>query len=155
MKYLYLLVISFLVSGCATIINGKTQKIEVTSKPPGAVVEVGGLPAGTTPLKIEVPRNKDHTVFILKEGYRPNITKLKRSLSGVVIFYLLPGGLVSLGIDATQGSAFAFQNSVKVLLHPLFDPTILMAMELAILKAVVEKGSAAKQKPEEKKASTP
>lgn len=139
MKYVCILIITLLVSSCATIINGKTQTINVTSKPSGAVVEVDGLPAGVTPLKLKVPRDKDHTLHVFKEGYYFNTTKLKRTLSGVVVFYLLPGGLVSFGVDAAQGALFKFQDSVNVFLHPFFDPRIVVAMELAILKAVVTK----------------
>jgi hypothetical protein len=147
MKYVCILMITLLISSCATIINGKTQTIDVTSKPSGAVVEVDGLPAGVTPLKLKVPRNKDHTLHLFKEGYYFNTTKLKRTISGVVVFYLLPGGLVSFGVDASQGSLFKFQDSVSVFLHPFFDPRIVMAMELAILKAVVkEKDKEAKDK---------
>jgi PEGA domain-containing protein len=152
-KYVIYILCLFVFSGCATIINGKTQTIDVTSKPAGAVVEVDGLPAGITPLKVIVPRNKDHTLHIFKEGYYFNTTKLKRSLSGVAVFYLLPGGLVSFGVDATQGSLFTFQNSVAVYLHPFFDPRVAMALEIAILKAIVQKGipvSGSKEKSEKK-----
>ena len=140
MKYNISLLSLVLFSSCATIINGKTQTIEVSSNPSGAVVEVDGLAAGITPLTLKVPRNKDHTLHIFKEGYYFNTTKLKRSLSGVAIFYLLPGGLISFGVDAAQGSIYTFQNSVVAYLHPFFDPRITMALELAILRAVVQKG---------------
>jgi hypothetical protein len=140
MKYVCILLVCLSFSSCATIINGKTQTIDVSSKPPGAVVEVDGLPAGVTPLKLKVPRNKDHTLHLFKEGYQFNTTKLKRTLSGVAVFYLLPGGLISLGVDATQGTFFTFQDSVTIFLHPFFDPRVTMAMELALLKAIVQKG---------------
>ena len=39
-------------SGCATLFNGFSQRIEVTSEPPGAEVFVGGELAGTTPTEV-------------------------------------------------------------------------------------------------------
>jgi len=43
-------------AGCATMINGTSQRIQVLSEPPGAEVFVAGEPAGTTPTEFVMTR---------------------------------------------------------------------------------------------------
>lgn len=56
---------SGLLSGCATIIFGSTQKITIDSEPSGADVFVSGKPMGKAPLEIEVPRNREFLDIVL------------------------------------------------------------------------------------------
>ena len=57
-------------ANCATLyVNGTTQRIEVTSTPPGAEVFLDGEPVGTTPAEVVVSRrNRDRVIHIEKEG---------------------------------------------------------------------------------------
>ena len=50
-------------AGCATLFNGFSQRIEVTSEPPGAEVFVGGELAGTTPTEVVVSRRASEREF--------------------------------------------------------------------------------------------
>ena len=50
-------------AGCATLFNGFSQRIEVTSEPPGAEVFVGGELAGTTPTEVVVSRRAREREF--------------------------------------------------------------------------------------------
>ena len=43
-------------AGCATMINGTSQRVEVLSEPPGAEVFVQGERVGTTPAAIVLSR---------------------------------------------------------------------------------------------------
>ena len=70
-------------SGCATAINGMTQRVAVASDPPGAQVYVNDAPAGVTPGFVDVPRrDPDLELRLEKEGYEPTVFPLERSRSG-------------------------------------------------------------------------
>ena len=65
-------------SGCATLVNGTTQKLIVNSNPPGATFEVDGQ-SGVTPGTVEVSRReKTHTIHIHKPGYEPAEFRIQR-----------------------------------------------------------------------------
>lgn len=134
--YLVFVIICLLFSSCASIINGPDQKVTILSDPSGADITINGVEAGTTPATFRIIRAKDHVIALSKEGYHVATAELTRSLSGVSVFYLLPGGLISLAIDSVDGAAFCFQDEVDVTLIPLFDPATVIASHLDFLKAV-------------------
>ena len=66
-------------AGCATMANGTTQRIRVTSDPPGASVFLDGRPVGTTPTQITANRrNREPVIGIEKEGFQPVDYRLER-----------------------------------------------------------------------------
>lgn len=70
-------------SGCATAINGTTQRVAVASNPPGAQVYLHDAPVGVTPAFVDVPRrDADLQLRLEKEGYEPTVLPLERSRSG-------------------------------------------------------------------------
>jgi hypothetical protein len=58
-------------SGCATVVNGKTQEVTVSSDPLGAAILVDGVNVGTTPAAVNLTRADSHQVRIEKPGYVP------------------------------------------------------------------------------------
>ena len=66
-------------AGCATMTHGTTQRIHVTSDPPGASVLLDGRPVGTTPTQITASRrNREPVIGIEKEGFRPAAYRIER-----------------------------------------------------------------------------
>ena len=66
-------------TGCATMANGTTQRIRVTSDPPGASVFLDGRPVGTTPTQITANRrNRESVIGIEKEGFQPATYRVER-----------------------------------------------------------------------------
>lgn len=124
-------------SSCASILNGPDQKVTIVSNPPGANIQINGQEAGITPATFRIIRAKNHVITLSKDGYHHDISDLKRTLSGVALFYLLPGGLLSAAIDATQGAAFSFPDKIERKLEPLFHPQTIIAAHLAVLKSVL------------------
>lgn len=91
--------------GCATIINGTTQKIPVSSDPSGAnCTVVGDSTKYTTPCEVELARKSDHILKLEKEGYDSVTVEIKHVLSGAVAGNILLGGLIGWGVDAANGS---------------------------------------------------
>ena len=84
-----------LCTGCAAILIGTKQTVEVTSEPPGATVTV--LPEKTTfvtPGEIELPRKRVYTLLFELACYAPATGYLDRRMSYVVGgFKLVPDPL--------------------------------------------------------------
>jgi hypothetical protein len=94
----------FLTSGCAAIFGAKQKNFDLQSSPPGAEVFVDGNRVGTTPAKVKLSNQKEHTFVFRKEGYKEASCTLVRSTgAGWVILDIL-GGLVPVVIDAATGS---------------------------------------------------
>lgn len=81
--FLFLIPFCFFYSGCATVINGKTQSIKVVTDPRGAKATYQGQ-SKTTPCKFDVKRSPyNASISIEKEGYMPITVLLKSEISGL------------------------------------------------------------------------
>jgi hypothetical protein len=99
--------ILLLLTGCATIIHGKTEKVSVSSTPTNAQVTVKGIPVASTPSIIELKRKDTDTVLRFeKEDYEPGEVILNRKYSGWIAGNLaIPmvgfiGGIIDFGTGA-------------------------------------------------------
>jgi hypothetical protein len=93
--------------GCATVINGPTQNVEITSNPSGAKAVV--LPHNvvvTTPASVSLDRTKVCTVLFDSPGYEQKTVYVNRQLSTVVNGNAILGGAVGMATDLANGSAF-------------------------------------------------
>jgi hypothetical protein len=112
--------------GCATVTRGTTEKVQVLSDPPGAVVTTSiGKQCAATPCTLEIPRKSELTMTISKPGYATQTVAVKTKLTskggvGMAANMLLPGGTVGLVADAVSGAALDHEpNPVSVKLHRL------------------------------------
>jgi len=94
-----------MVSGCATIINGRTERVEIASDPPGATAKVDGIPIGTTPTSIDLKRDNPHSVTIEKDGYVTAEESIEQGTSWWLAGNILLGGLIGLFVDYSTGAA--------------------------------------------------
>ena len=97
------------ISGCATIINGTSQKIQVTSEPAGVIVKVDENQAYTTPTRIRLERRRDHVLVFTKEGYESQTVKMMHVLSEVVCGNLLLGGPLGWIFDIYAGTQYKLE----------------------------------------------
>lgn len=106
-----LVVASFLFWGCATIMHGTYQKIEVASSPTGANVWIDSSEAGVTPLFVELKRSSDHIVTIGMSGYEEAELKITNSASGWVwgnlVLYVVFSP-IGVAIDFFSGGFYSF-----------------------------------------------
>lgn len=100
------LVLTFLLTGCATIMHGTNQDIGISSNPTGAEVTVDGTLRGATPLVTEMKRGNNHIVKLQLPGYAPYEATFTKSVSGWVVGNLLFGGLIGLAVDAITGGLY-------------------------------------------------
>lgn len=107
-------------SSCATVVNGSTQKIPITTQPHGVAIAINGQHLGQTPTTVTLKRKQDHRIKLSKPGYQTQEVHLKRSMSGWVAGnILLPGTLVGIGIDAASGGMYKLgPEKVNVSMKP-------------------------------------
>jgi len=116
------LAFSYLIlGGCATIINGTTQKIPVNTTPHGATAKNQDGVSCITPCGLELKRKQDHIITILKEGFVTQSVTCKHALSKTVVVYiLLPLGLISAAVDGANGSIYRLTpDSINLELKPV------------------------------------
>ena len=96
--------VAILLSGCATIVSGTTQKLNVSSQPSGAEAKVDNTISAKTPAVFTLERRSDHTIEISKEGYKSATIMIKRTFNGMATGNILLGGIIGAGVDAASGS---------------------------------------------------
>jgi hypothetical protein len=81
--------LAFSLAACASVVHGTRQEIEVHTDPPGALAIAEGQSV-TTPGVLNLPRKlKNAAIRIEKDGYRPAVMRLDRSLSGALWWNLV------------------------------------------------------------------
>lgn len=128
-------------TGCATTINGRTQRVAVASDPPGARVFVGDQALGVTPTYVELDRRDGGlTLRFEKDCYQDAVLAVPRRTSnwvaGSVLLAGIPVNEYTLGpwlgamgfwaavggfIDWRTGGAFAFPDLVRAPLDRVHD----------------------------------
>ena len=95
-------------TGCATLLQGSTQMVQIRSDPPGATATV--LPERetlVTPGEIDLARKQVHTVVFELACYEPATGYLDRVDSKAAYLNLIFGGLVGLFVDLDSGAAYS------------------------------------------------
>ena len=77
MKTITTIIISLILSGCATVTSSPTQDVNISSTPPGASLIIDGQKEGVTPMVVHLSRQLDHNFSIEKAGYITNTGELK------------------------------------------------------------------------------
>ncbi|MGH7544087.1 MAG: PEGA domain-containing protein [Gemmatimonadota bacterium] len=95
-----------LFSACATIMQGTTQEVGISSRPTGAHVTIDKIDSGTTPLVADLKRKKEHTIRIELDGYQPYELSMSKHTSGWVWGNIVFGGIPGLAVDAITGGLY-------------------------------------------------
>lgn len=104
---------------CATVINGTTQRIPISSDPIGAQVFVDGMLVGRTPVTIEVKRKYSHLITLSADGYEEAAVQVNPVLSAAVAGNIIAGGFIGWGVDAVNGAQYRLMpETVYVKLMP-------------------------------------
>jgi hypothetical protein len=103
---LVLLAVEMFLSGCATVVNGTTQRVSFASDPPGAAVMVDGIPIGDTPTSIDLKRDSTHLVTVEKNGYVASDRIIEQKTSWWFAGNLLLGGIIGGIVDYSTGAMY-------------------------------------------------
>jgi hypothetical protein len=111
-------------AGCATIVHGTTQPVQIDSIPRGADVAIDDSQHVSTPASVKLARASAHRLVFHKTGFQDATEQLTSSPSGWMLGNLLAGGLVGMAIDASDGAGRKLStDSVSVTLTPLPSPS--------------------------------
>jgi PEGA domain len=84
-KTIQILAIALAVTAC-----GHYQMIGVESDPSGAQIYLDGTPVAKTPATLQVGRDRAHTIYLKREGYKPELVVIDRHTATDGIDYLTP-----------------------------------------------------------------
>lgn len=99
-----------LMTGCATILSGSTQKITVHSTPPGAHVKFG-YQSGFTPITFEIPKGKDYPL-IVSRGSDQQVITLERKLDPTTFLNVIPPFWPGFVVDAVTGAITKYETDM-------------------------------------------
>ncbi len=106
-------------TGCATIVSGRHQEVQVISSQSGAKASTEGQFI-MTPGAFTLRRDTNHVILIEKEGYISETATVTSGLGPAVAGNIIFGGLIGWGIDAASGSQYKlYPETVNVALRPI------------------------------------
>ena len=97
-----------LLAGCATIFGGTSQVISINSNVEGAEVLLDGQAIGTTPFSGQIPKGKDGTILVRKEGYTSQSISLSTSIEPIFWGNILIGGTLGSSTDFGTGALWRY-----------------------------------------------
>lgn len=112
-------------SGCASIVNGTSQPISVTTPPvSGATCSLknskGEWYVNATPGSAVVHRAYGPlTVNCKKSGYNTAIMTVKSSTKGMAFGNVVFGGIIGGGVDMADGAAYDYPTPIVVPMSPV------------------------------------
>ena len=110
-------------SGCASIVEGTTQSIAVTTPPTDGAKCVLTSSEGTyyvtTPGNVTVHKTKnDLDVNCKKDGFRDAHTTIPSHFNGATAGNIIAGGVIGLGIDAATGANYNYPTEFAITMTP-------------------------------------
>lgn len=110
--------------GCATITEGKTDSIAVTSVPvDGAKCSLKngvGEWYVTTPGSAEVHKSKtDLEIDCTRDGYQPAHATMDSRFESMTAGNLILGGIIGIGVDAASGAMNHYGKTAQITLVPI------------------------------------
>jgi phosphoketolase len=114
-------------SGCASIVEGTTQSIALTSPPTDGAKCVMTSSEGTyyvtTPGNATVHKTKnDLDVVCRKDGFKDAHTTIPSHFNGATAGNILAGGVIGIGIDAATGANYNYPTEFAVTMVPTDAP---------------------------------
>jgi phosphoketolase len=110
-------------SGCASIVEGTTQSIAVTTPPADGAKCVLTSSEGTyyvtTPGNVTVHKTKnDLDVSCRRDGFKDAHATIPSHFNGATAGNILAGGVIGLGIDAATGANYNYPTEYAITMMP-------------------------------------
>lgn len=109
-----------LTAGCATVVTGPEQALQINSNVTGAEVLINGVLVGKTPFSGMVKKGPTSNVVVRKEGFKERTVQLSTEIEGAFWGNIIIGGLLGSTTDAGTGSMYRYApNTIQVDLEPV------------------------------------
>jgi len=110
-------------SGCASIVEGTTQSIAVTTPPADGAKCVLTSSEGTyyvtTPGNVTVHKTKnDLDVNCRRDGFKDAHATIPSHFNGATAGNILAGGVIGIGIDAATGANYNYPTEYAITMTP-------------------------------------
>lgn len=117
---LSLLVLAMISTGCATILDGSSQPVNIDSSPHGARIYVNGTEVGTTPLSMRMQRSKSTMILAKKNGYEDQQIALQTKINSTFWVNILTGGPFGSTTDYASDAMIEYSpNMYHITLNPI------------------------------------
>ena len=113
-----------LLSGCASITEGKFQPVSVSTVNHSgydvddarcSLLNSKGTWYVTTPGSVMIQKSYgDMTITCKKRGQHPGIASVKSGANGGVVGNILAGGIIGYAVDASDGAGFDYPTDITV-----------------------------------------
>ena len=130
-----------LLSACATIVNGSSQTVTVSTTPPAATCTVDRVGArigavAQTPGSVRLDKSKnDLSVTCSKPGFQTATVTKPPSFSGATFGNIIAGGVIGVVVDAASGANYEYPSDIRLELAaetpPALPPLALQSPTLA------------------------
>lgn len=136
-----LIVLPMGLGGCATVINGTSQDVQVASQPSGATVEFTGGIGCTAPCELSLKRKDDYRADFVLDGYKSEYVYVQSRTGGAAAGNILVGGLIGGVVDASNGasnSLYPRPLHVRLVADGSTDEAVLLGKEGEVVSTVAE-----------------
>jgi hypothetical protein len=120
MKKFTALALAALLPACATVVEGTSDTVTLSTNPAGATCTVdrngeriGAVPATPGSLRLGKSRH-DLNVTCTKDGYQAATTTASSRFTGATFGNVLVGGLVGVAVDAASGANNRYPADVRL-----------------------------------------
>ena len=139
-----------LLPACATIVEGTSDNVTLSTNPAGATctIDRNGERVGavsTTPGSVRIDKSRhDLLVACTKDGYQPATTTAASRFTGTTFGNVIVGGLVGVVVDAASGANNQYPTEVKLDLaenpkpaEPPPAPVAMQPVDTTLIRPVV------------------
>jgi hypothetical protein len=118
------LAIAVATTGCATIMAGGPDRVNVNSNPPGANVFLDDQLVGQTPMVVTLDRDKSRGLIRIEQaGFQPVVMQRSKQINGWFWANLCFGGVIGIVVDLVTGDVKRFDDSpIAVGMTPAYGP---------------------------------
>ena len=139
-----------LLSACATIVNGSSQTVTLSTTPPGATCTVDRMGArigavAQTPGSLRLDKSKnDLTVTCSKPGFQTATVTKPPSFGGATFGNIIAGGVIGVVVDAASGANYEYPGDIRLDMAPEAAPALPpIALQAPVLAPDAEEAVAA------------
>jgi hypothetical protein len=124
MRWVVIVALAACCGGCATVVRGTTDQVQILSEPAGANVRTSMGQTCVTPCTLQFNRKDEFTVTASKPGYHsaemPVSTRIAGGGAAGFAGNVLIGGVIGMGVDAASGATLEhYPNPVMLNMVPL------------------------------------
>ncbi len=120
MKNLQILALVALLPACATLVEGTSDTVTLSTNPAGAACtidrngqRIGAVPI--TPGSVRIGKSRhDLNVTCTKEGYQAATATTLSSFTGTTFGNVIAGGLIGVAVDAASGANSRYPSEVQL-----------------------------------------